>query len=112
MNTCIVTGRLTRNAVLNGQDNKALQFTVAAKHGYNSEKEEEMIEYVPCVLFNPSDRLTELLTQNGKGVFVEFEGRVASSRYEKEGTMVYKTKVVVINRSFSFVSSPQPDLYV
>lgn len=106
MNTAVISGRLTRNAVVNGAETKALQFTIAAKYGYNAKEQEERVEFVPCVLFNPSDALEERMVNEGKGTFVEFEGRVASSKYEKEGRTVYSTNVVANNRTFSIVTSP------
>jgi len=106
MNTSVISGRLTRNAVLNGGENKALQFTIAAKYGYNTDKGEDLIEYVPCVLFNPSEALASSLMNEGKGLFIEFEGRVATSKYEKDGRTVYNTNVVVNPRGLNFVSSP------
>lgn len=97
MNTCSISGELVRNAVCHGTNDKAMAFTVAAKYGYNAEEKKDRISFVPCVVFNPDHELVTLLTEKGKGVHLEFEGRVNSSKYDVEGQTRYKTEVVVRN---------------
>ena len=105
MNTCIISGRLTRNAIVNGAERKALKFTVAAKYGYDKENEKDRVEFVPCVLFTPpNDKLGIFLAGEGKGVFVEFEGRVCTSQFEKDGETKYSTEVIVDKRTFNIVT--------
>lgn len=107
MNTAVISGRLVRDAMANGADRTAVQFTIAAKYGYNATTKEDRVEFVPCVIFNPSDALNERLVNAGKGTFVEFEGRVASSSYQKNGATVYTTNIVVNNRTFTIVTTPE-----
>ena len=104
MNMCVLSGRLARNASVVGNEKKALSFTLACKHGYDSKAKEDRTEFVPCVLFQPSDAIAERLSQHGKGVFIEVKGRVATSSYESEGERKFKTEVVVEGRSLNFVS--------
>jgi len=110
MNRAIISGRLVRNAHVNGgkSKNKAVKFTLAAKHGFDAKEEKERIEYVPCVLFvQAKDKLGKFLAAEGKGTFVEIEGRVASSQFEKDGETKYTTEVVVDKRSFNIITKPQ-----
>jgi single-stranded DNA-binding protein len=104
MNTCALSGRLTRNAVVAGKETKAMSFTLACKHGYDSKTKEERVEFVPCVLFQPSDAIAARLSDSGKGVFIELKGRVATSNYESDGERRFKTEVIVESRSLNFVS--------
>ena len=104
MNNCVLSGRLARNASVAGKEKKALSFTLACKHGYDSKNRKDCVEFVPCVVFDPSDSLAERLSQQGKGIFIEVKGRVATSSYESDGERKFKTEVVVESRSLNFVS--------
>jgi single-strand DNA-binding protein len=105
MNKVICSGRLTRDAWANGENTKAVKFTVAAKYGYDAKAEKERVEFVQCVLFTkPNDKLGIFLISQGKGVFVEFEGRVATSQFEKDGETRYSTQVIVDKRTFNIVT--------
>ena len=109
MNTCVISGFLARAGVLNGDEHKALRFTVAAKHGYDAKEEKDRVEFVPCVLFAPSEAMTTLAIKQWKGLYIEFKGRISTSRYEKEGQMVYSTQVVVDKNSINLVKvNPEP----
>lgn len=105
MNKFIGSGRLTKHAIVNGGNRKALKFTLAAKYGYDSKNKKELVEFVPCVLFTPpDDKLGIFLVAQGKGVFVEFEGRVHTSRFESNGETKYSTEVVVDKRTFNIIT--------
>ena len=104
MNVFNGAGRLTANAVVNGTDRKALKFSLAARYGYNSKESKELVEFVPCVMFEPSENQEKFLAEEGKGVFVEFQGRVSTSKYEVDGQTKYSTQVVVDKRSFHIVT--------
>lgn len=104
MNTFNGSGRLVRNAIVHGTDKKVLKFTIAAKYGYDKEAQKERVEFLPCVIFSPSEPLEEHLVKEGKGTFVEFQGRVASSKFEVNGDTKYATEVVVNTASFNIVT--------
>lgn len=104
MNTFNGSGRLVRNAVIHGTEKKALKFTLAAKYGYDREAQKDRVEFLPCVIFSPSDALTETLVSEGKGVFVEFQGRVATSKFESDGDTRYSTEVVVNTPTFNIIT--------
>jgi len=107
MNKFLGSGRLVRNAIVNGREHKALKFSIAAKYGYNSKAKKELIEFVPCVLFNPSHMMETFLSSEGQGVHVEFEGRVSTSKYEKNGEPRFDTIVIVDKRTFNLVTKPK-----
>ena len=105
MNKVIVSGRLTKSPKVNGDKRKALKFTVAAKHGYDSNEEKDLVEFIPCVLFlAANDKLGIFLVGQGKGVFVEFEGRIHTSKYEKNGETKYNTEVVADKHTFNIIT--------
>jgi single-stranded DNA-binding protein len=103
MNISSLSGKLARSAIVNGNQDRALVFTLVAKRGFNPETQKDRIDYVPCVIFNPKPELEQQLTQNGKGVYLECEGRVSSSSYEVDGQKRYKTEVVLRTGSVTIV---------
>lgn len=103
MNIFVGSGRLVRNAVVNGTKNKAMKFTIAAGCGYNSKAKKEKVEFVPCVLFNPPEKLEAVLVQEGKGVFVEVQGRVATSKFEVKEEVKYSTQIIVDTKNLNIV---------
>ena len=105
MNTVIISGRLTADARENGKERKALSFRIAAKYGYDTANDKERVEYVPCVLFTePEDKLAAFLSSKGKGTYVEFRGRVSSSRYQSGKETKYRTDVVVDKSTFNIIT--------
>ncbi len=105
MNAVIVSG-YTTGKVVSGE--KTLRFSVVAKHGYSKNKEQNLVEFIPCCMFDPSDRMREILNQ--KGTFLELRGRISSSKYEKDGETKYSTEVIVDNGSINLVKmSPKPE---
>ena len=103
MNICALAGRLVRNGMIRGTDRKVLLFTLETRDGRDEGEQKERVNFVPCVMFNPSPELEQKLIAEGKGLYVELEGRIASSSYESNGEKKYQTEVIVFNRSFTFV---------
>lgn len=104
MNIVSLTGRLVRNAHLNGSgDKRAMKFTLATPSGYDAKKKAERTEFVPCVYFNPSEKLQKFLSNDGKGKLIELQGNVITSSFEKNGTTVWETEVRVDPRAFQFL---------
>jgi len=104
MNIFIGSGTLIENAVIRTGQPHSVEFVIAAKHGFNGKTREERTEFVPCVILNPSDKLQALLTGQGKGLFVEFKGRVAASRTEEETPAPNTARVIVNKSSFTIVT--------
>ena len=105
MNICAIAGHLARNAVLKGTEKKVLLFTLAAKAGWDDNEQKDRVSYVPVVVFNPSEDLVQSLVNNGKGTYVELEGRVTSSSYEANGERKFTTEVVAFNRSITLLKN-------
>jgi hypothetical protein len=108
MNVCVISGQLETNAIVRGKNTKALVFTVITKQpgnaNGNAEGEQELVAYVPCVIFNPPTDIEQLLTTNGKGLHIELQGRVNASRHEpgesrSNGEVVVYTKTLVTRRA-------------
>lgn len=87
MNNFTGSGRLTRNAVLKG---KVLLFTIAASNDLSKK-----VDFVPCTLFNAEEEVAKLLTEKGKGLEVELQGYVSTSKVQQNGTVKYFTRVIV-----------------
>tara|TARA_Y100000294_G_C8349926_1_gene254280 strand:+ start:144 stop:464 length:321 start_codon:yes stop_codon:yes gene_type:complete len=104
MNLFTGSGRLVKNATVNGNENTALKFAIAAKYGYDKDEKKDRVEFIPCVLFNPTEKLVFFLTEEGKGTLVEFQGRINISRYEVNGEKKYSTQVVINKSSFNILS--------
>jgi len=100
MNKFVGKGKLVRNAVVNGVDNKALSFTAATKVDYDKELKKDRFAFVPCVLFNPDEEIEEELTENGAGLEVEFEGFVRASSYKKNNETIWQTEVIINPETF------------
>jgi len=106
MNIVSITGRLARNAILNGSgDKRAMKFTVAATSGYDVKKGSERVEFTPCVFFNPAEKLHKLLSSDGQGKLVELQGNVITSSYNKNGIKIWATEVRVNPSSFQLLPS-------
>jgi len=106
MNIVSITGRLVRDAHLNGSgDRRAMKFTVAANSVYDANTKKERTEFVPCVYFNPAEKLHKLLSAEGKGKLVELQGNIVTSSFEKNGSLIWATEVRVNPSGFQFLPS-------
>jgi single-stranded DNA-binding protein len=105
MNVCALAGRLARNAVVKGTDKKVLLFTLVTttRNGQDDGEQKDRVNYVPCAVFNPSPELEQALVNEGKGTYVELEGRVNSTSYEANGERKFTTEVVAFNRSINVI---------
>ena len=95
MNKCMLSGRQVANAKVHGKDNNVLTFTLAVKDGYSKKAQVDYVDFLPCVLFNPSDKLLRKLTEEGKGLFVELEGSIRRNNYTVDGKKRYSIEVSV-----------------
>ena len=104
MNACVIVGTVSSNGVARGKKTKALVFTVITKQRGNGEEEQELISYVPCVIFNPPADLEQQLTTAGKGMQIELQGRVnarheANEEPKSNGEVVVYTRTVKLSRA-------------
>lgn len=101
MNTCILAGRIHENATVREGKTKALSFVVEASNGSNGNDKKDLVN---CVLFKPDRELEAMLTEQGKGLYVELEGRVSSSSLKTNGEKRYNSDVIVRNWTFAVVN--------
>jgi single-stranded DNA-binding protein len=102
MNTCILTGRLVKNAsVKTSKELKVMSFVVETINSFNGNEKRDQVS---CVMFNPEPELENQLTKAGEGLYVEFEGRVSSSSLKANGERRYNTDVIARNRTFNVVN--------
>lgn len=93
MNSVNLVGNLTRDPVyFDGEKGKIAKFDLATKVGYDTEKKEDRVEFVPITAFGISDALQEYLK---KGKTISVQGRVGTDRFEKDGQTQYSTTVKV-----------------
>lgn len=105
MNKFIGAGSLPRNAVLNGNENKVLRFTLATQDGRNKRTGKSRLAFVPCVIFRPSENTQHLLMENSKGLLIGLEGRVNTSKFESKGVTKYSTEVIADERSLRILEA-------
>lgn len=97
MNICVISGELVANAIVRGKDKKVLVFTVATKN--QNGDSEATVSHAPCIVFNPSAELEQLLTTRGKGLPIELQGRISISRFDEKAEPRANAEVVVYTKS-------------
>ena len=104
MNQVSLVGNLTRDpAFFDAQEGtKIAKFDLATKVGYDVEKKEDRVEFVPITAFGISEAFTQYLK---KGRTVSVSGRVGTDSYEKEGQKVYVTTVKAFNGNVRLVGA-------
>ncbi|MGZ5516521.1 MAG: single-stranded DNA-binding protein [Limisphaerales bacterium] len=105
MNTCILSGRIHDNATVREGKTKALSFVVETTNGPAANDKKDLVN---CVLFKPDRELEAMLTEQGKGLYVELEGRVSSSSLKTNGEKRYNSDVIVRNWTFAVVNVDEP----
>ena len=103
MNVCVVSGELHQNAIVRGKKTKALVFTVVTRQlnatGTSEGEPDVIVSYVPCVIFNPPAEIEHTLTTEGKGMHIELQGRINSSRFDADVEPRSNADVVVYTKS-------------
>ena len=104
MNNVSLVGNLTRDpALFDAQEgSKLAKFDIATKVGYDVEKKEDRVEYVPITAFGISEAFAKYLK---KGRTVSVTGRVGTDSYEKEGQKIYVTSVKAFNGNVRLVGA-------
>ena len=97
-------GKLTRNAIQSGTENKAITFTVVTEIGYDENLKRERTAYVPCVFFNPPEEIRKQLVEEGVDLEVDFEGTVNRSSYKKDGVTKFNTEVIIDPENFNILT--------
>lgn len=108
MNSVNLVGNLTRDPAFFDQGDKGFiaKFDIATEIGYDAEKKEQRVEFVPVTAFGIAATFKEYLK---KGRKVSVMGRVGTDSYEKEGQKVYATTVKVNSGMLRLVDSPKKE---
>jgi single-strand DNA-binding protein len=108
MNNVSLVGNLTRDPAFFIQEDKAYvaKFDIATEVGYDAEKKEQRVEFVPITAFGISEAFKPHLK---KGRKVSINGRVGTDAYDKNGEKVYATTVKVFNGSLRLIDSPKKE---
>lgn len=97
MNKAIISGRLTRDAVVRysqGNEPKAIaRFTLAVDRKVKREQNTQNADFISCVAFGKQG---EFMEKFGKqGVKFEISGRIQTGSYtNRDGAKVYTTEVI------------------
>ena len=91
MNRVILAGRLSRDIQM-AESGKVAFGTIATEVGWDKEKKESRVEFVPFTAFGLSESLVGIMK---KGQQVIVEGQVTHRSREKDGGTVYETSIVV-----------------
>lgn len=91
MNKVALIGRLTKDPVLRNlsEGRSVTSFSMAVPNGYKKDE----ADFINCTIYG---KLAELTVKYcGKGSLVGVTGRLHTRFYEKEGTRIYVTEVIV-----------------
>lgn len=103
MNRVSLLGRLTKDPnSFDSANGKIAKFNLATKVGYDTEKKEDRVEFVPVTAFGLQEAFLQYLT---KGRMVSIDGRISTDSYEKDGEKIYTTTVKVHNGGLQLVGS-------
>ena len=109
LNSVNLVGNLTKDPKFFEQEDKSFiaKFSIATEYGYDAEKKENRVEFVPITAFGVSAAFMPYLKMGRK---VSVIGRVGNDSYtDKEGKKVYNTTVKVSNGSLKLVDSPKKE---
>ena len=106
MNKVILVGRLTRDAEIRNADSekKVARCTLAINKTFKRENEEQTADFINLVAFkNQADFLEKFGKKGTKFIVI---GRIQSGSYEKDGTRIYTTDVIVEQLEFAESKNP------
>ena len=101
MNKVILAGRLTRDAEIRNADSdkKIARCTLAINKTFKRENEEQTADFINLVAFkNKADFLEKFGKKGTKFIVI---GRIQSGSYEKNGTRIYTTDVIIDQIEFA-----------
>jgi single-strand DNA-binding protein len=101
MNKVNLIGRLTRDPEVRysqGENPTAVaRYTLAVDRRFKREGE-QTADFINCVAFGKNGEFAEKYLR--KGVKIAVSGRIQTGSYEKEGTRIYTTDIVVEEHEF------------
>lgn len=99
MNSVQLVGRLVRDPEIRvGNKGTSIAiFTVAVKRKFKQENQPDA-DFIPCVAFGKTSEHIEKYFF--KGSMIGLQGRIQTGSYDKDGTKVYTTDIMVENVEF------------
>lgn len=101
MNKVILVGRLTKDAEVRNADSdkKVARNTIAVNMAFKKEDGDQQADFINLVAFkNQADFLEKF---GKKGIKFIVTGRIQTGYYDKDGSRVYTTDVIVENLEFA-----------
>nr|WP_297708251.1 single-stranded DNA-binding protein [uncultured Butyrivibrio sp.] len=101
MNKAIIMGRLTKDVDIRNADTdkKVARGTLAVNRNYKKEGEDKAADFINLVAFG---KQADFLEKFGKkGIKFIVTGRIQTGSYDKDGTKIYTTDVVVEQLEFA-----------
>jgi len=95
MNSVSLLGRTTREIELKGNETKFCSFSLAV----NRRTKEKETDFINCKAFGKTAEALSQYVQKGNQIAVE--GRIQTGSYDKDGTKVYTTDVIVSSFFFA-----------
>ena len=78
-------GIIVDDAKFMNKNENMLRFTLAVKERYDNNLRKYLYRLVPCVIFEPDEKIVKSLINNGDGLEIECEG-IKSKITNKNGT--------------------------
>ena len=99
MNLVCLMGRLTRDPEIRTTESTTIaRYTLAVDRRFKKDGEQGA-DFINCVAFGKSAEFAEKYFQ--KGTKIAVTGKIQTGSYEKEGTKVYTTDIIVDNQEFA-----------
>lgn len=100
MNRIILIGRITKDIELKetNSGSKIARFNLAVPRDYKNSEGVYETDFINCMVFGKTAEIVSNYTTKGSQLAIE--GRIQTGSYEKDGTKVYTTDVVVDKVNF------------
>ena len=101
MNKVLLSGRLTKDAEIRNADSdkKVARCTLAVNRDFKKEGDGPNADFIGLVAFKNQANFLEKYGKKGTKFIVT--GRIQTGSYDKEGTKIYTTDVIVENLEFA-----------
>ncbi len=101
MNKVLLSGRLTKDAEIRNADSdkKVARCTLAVNRDFKKEGDRPNADFIGLVAFKNQANFLEKYGKKGTKFIVT--GRIQTGCYDKEGTKIYTTDVIVENLEFA-----------
>lgn len=101
MNKVILVGRLTKDAEVRNADSdkKVARTTIAVNRTFKKEDGDQQADFINLVAFKNQADFLEKFGKKGTKFIVT--GRIQTGYYDKDGSRVYTTDVIVENLEFA-----------